>query len=68
MNPIDAEEAICFGLLRENDSLSRERAKELAAELIRDGRNLHIVASANGRQRRCFGRDPFRRPTYIGCC
>jgi hypothetical protein len=67
MGPVDAEEAICFGLLRENDSLSVERAKELAAELIRNGRSLHIVASANGRQRHYFGRDPFRRPKFIGC-
>jgi hypothetical protein len=68
MSAVDAEEAICFGLLRENDSLSVERAKKLAADLIRDGRSLHIVASESGRQRHYFGPDPFRRPKYLGCC
>jgi hypothetical protein len=70
MNAVDAEEAICFELLRENDSLSRPVAKQLAADLIRNGRNLHIVISANGRQRHYLGGDPFlgRRPLSFCCC
>jgi hypothetical protein len=62
MDRVDAEEAVCFGLLRENDSLSTEQAKLLAADFIRNGRSLHIVVSANRRQRHYYRGYPF-----LGC-
>jgi hypothetical protein len=43
LSVVEAEEAAQFGLLRENDSLSAERAKELAADWIRDARSLRLV-------------------------
>jgi len=69
MGTLAAEEAICLALLQENDSLLAERAKQLAADLIRDGRNLHIVVSVNRRQRHYVGGDTVlgRRPLYFGC-
>lgn len=69
MGEIDAEEAIYLELLRENDSLSKPMAKQLAADFIRNSRNVHIVASENGIQRHYLGGDPFmgRRPLGFGC-
>jgi hypothetical protein len=59
MSAVDAEEAIYFELLRENDLLSEPLAKQWAADFIRNGRRVHIVVSANGGQRHYFGDDPF---------
>ena len=67
MSTVEAEDTVQLGLLREKDSLSVERAKELAADWIRNARNLHIVVLANGSHSHYFGRDPFRRPKYLGC-
>lgn len=56
---VDAEEAVCIALLRENDALSKERARELATDLIRSGRSVHVVVITNRLRGHYFGRDPF---------
>jgi hypothetical protein len=67
MSTVDAEEAIYFELLRENDSLSREQAKQLAGDFIRRGRNIHIVGRGNGRQYHYHGGDPILGRQFV-CC
>ena len=61
IGPLDAEEAVCVALLRENESLSGPLAKQLAAEFIRNGRDIHVVVSAGGHQLHYAGGDPFDR-------
>ena len=63
---VDAEEAVCMALLRENDSMPRERAQELAADFIRNGRSVHVVVIANGHRGHYFGRDPFGKVYCTG--
>jgi hypothetical protein len=67
MSKDDAEEFIYRELLRENDSLSKDRAQLFAADFIRNGRNIHVVARGNRRQYHYHGGDPILGRKYI-CC